>query len=77
MSRILILGGNGQTGLHAINEALDRGHTVTALVRNPDTMEIRRGFTVNALVKNPDTIEVRPGLTVVKGTYSHFLPTLI
>jgi len=56
MSRILILGGNGQTGVHAVNEALDRGFKVTALVRNPDTMEARDGLTI---VKGTDIVAAR------------------
>ena len=36
--RVLVLGGSGRTGKVIINEALSRGHTVTALVRNPTSL---------------------------------------
>jgi uncharacterized protein YbjT (DUF2867 family) len=35
---VLILGGSGRTGKVIINEALPRGHTITALVRNPASL---------------------------------------
>ncbi|KAH8593805.1 NAD-dependent epimerase/dehydratase-like protein [Bisporella sp. PMI_857] len=46
MSRILIIGGSGRTGLLTINEALARGHAVTALVRNPSRIESQVGLTL-------------------------------
>ena len=36
--RILLLGANGRTGSAFISEALQRNHTVTALVRRPETL---------------------------------------
>merc|ERR1711953_1521835 len=36
--RIAILGATGQTGLQAVLQALDSGHSVTALVRSPDKL---------------------------------------
>lgn len=48
----LVLGGSGQNGLLVIQEALARGHSVTAMVRDPKKC----------------TIEAHPQLTVVKGT---------
>ncbi|KAB2573233.1 hypothetical protein DBV05_g8067 [Lasiodiplodia theobromae] len=41
-----ILGGNGRSGQLVIDDALQRGHTVTALVRNPGSLEPRKGLTV-------------------------------
>jgi len=38
--RILVLGGNGGSGRHLVNEALIRGHDVHALVRDPDKLGI-------------------------------------
>ena len=35
MSRIVVFGGGGRAGLAAVREALDRGHQVTAVVRDP------------------------------------------
>lgn len=36
---ILVLGGSGRTGRILIDDALERGYTVTALVRNPDSLK--------------------------------------
>ncbi|KAI9871128.1 MAG: hypothetical protein M1830_003286 [Pleopsidium flavum] len=44
--RIFIIGGSGRTGKLIIDEALDRGHTVTALVREPSSLQARHGLTV-------------------------------
>ncbi|KAK3715253.1 hypothetical protein LTR37_007220 [Vermiconidia calcicola] len=44
--RLLILGANGRTGQLAIDDALKRGHTVTALVRKAPSMQARDGVTV-------------------------------
>ena len=38
--RLLIVGGTGGTGRHLIVQALERGHTVTALVRNPSRLQL-------------------------------------
>jgi len=44
--RILILGGNGATGRLVVDEALQRGHKVTALIRNPSTLPAKEGLTI-------------------------------
>jgi len=44
--RILVLGGSGRTGSVVIDEALTRGHTVTALVRDPDVVPSKDGLTI-------------------------------
>ncbi|KAK9242132.1 hypothetical protein V1522DRAFT_359102 [Lipomyces starkeyi] len=44
--RILVLGGNGQTGRLVIDEALQRGHKITALIRNPSTLPAMEGLTI-------------------------------
>ncbi|KAF3766523.1 NAD(P)-binding protein [Cryphonectria parasitica EP155] len=36
--QILLLGATGRTGMLVLQETLNRGHTVTALVRNPGTL---------------------------------------
>ncbi len=41
--RVLIIGGNGQTGRLVIDEALQRGHKVTALIRKPSTLPAEEG----------------------------------
>jgi putative NADH-flavin reductase len=38
--RIYIIGGTGKTGGELIKQALEQGHTVTALVRNPKKIKI-------------------------------------
>jgi len=37
--KIAILGATGQVGSILLNEALSRGHTVTGIARNPDSMQ--------------------------------------
>ncbi|KFY45974.1 hypothetical protein V494_00674 [Pseudogymnoascus sp. VKM F-4513 (FW-928)] len=44
--RILLLGGSGQTGKLVIDEALQRGHKITALVRNPSVLPAKNGLNV-------------------------------
>lgn len=38
--RIYIIGGTGKTGRKLIKQSLDQGHSVTAMVRNPDSLKI-------------------------------------
>ena len=38
--KILILGGTGRTGHYIVNEALNRGHSVNALVRYPEKLKV-------------------------------------
>jgi putative NADH-flavin reductase len=40
----LILGASGRSGLLTVDEALSRGHTVTALVRKVSSIEARKGL---------------------------------
>lgn len=65
---ILIIGGTGKTGRHIIDQALQQGHIVTTLVRNPfklklkhPNLKILRGNIlqpkeVEAAVKGQDTV---------------------
>jgi putative NADH-flavin reductase len=46
MSHFFVLGGSGRTGGHIIDYALSKGHTVTALVRDPAKLISRAGLTV-------------------------------
>lgn len=39
--RILILGASGRTGIHAVEYALSKGHSVTALVRSPEKITLK------------------------------------
>lgn len=46
--RIFLLGANGRTGSLVLTEALSRGHTVTALVRRPDSLSAQTGLEIIA-----------------------------
>jgi putative NADH-flavin reductase len=46
MSSILVLGATGRTGEHVVNYAVSKGHSVTALVRDPAKLGSREGLTV-------------------------------
>ena len=37
--KLVVLGATGGTGLEVVRQAIDRGHTVTALVRSPDRLK--------------------------------------
>src|SRR5207302_10781145 len=39
--RVLIIGASGGTGRQLVNQALERGHTVTAFVRDPSRLSIQ------------------------------------
>jgi putative NADH-flavin reductase len=39
--KLIIFGANGRTGLELVSQALDEGHSATAFVRNPKTMNIQ------------------------------------
>ena len=41
LPRLLVLGANGPTGRHVVQQALDRGHEVRALTRRPDSFPLR------------------------------------
>ncbi|WP_244621678.1 NAD(P)-dependent oxidoreductase [Neomesorhizobium albiziae] len=43
MMKIALIGASGFVGSATLNEALQRGHAVTALVRNPDKVTARAG----------------------------------
>lgn len=38
--KITILGATGQTGQYLVNQALQQGHAVTAVVRNPGKLAV-------------------------------------
>jgi nucleoside-diphosphate-sugar epimerase len=44
--QLLVIGGSGRTGQIIITKALAQGHTVTALVRNPSSLEPRSNLTI-------------------------------
>ena len=43
---VLVIGGSGQTGRLVIDEALQRGHKVTALIRNPSALPAKDGLKI-------------------------------
>lgn len=57
--QILLLGATGRTGLLVLKEALNRNHTITALVRNPEALEKNE-----AIANHPN----RSNLTTVPGS---------
>ncbi|KAJ5806795.1 hypothetical protein N7474_010387 [Penicillium riverlandense] len=70
--RVLVIGGNGQTGRFVIDEALQRGHKITALMRNPTTLPAKEGLTiVKGTPLEPSDIE--SAFNAVKGD----LPTAV
>ena len=44
--RVLVIGGSGQTGRLVIDEALQRGHKITALVRDPSALSAKEGLNI-------------------------------
>lgn len=64
--RILVIGGSGQTGRLVINEALQRGHKITALIRNPSVLPVADGLKI---VKGTpvDASHVERAFTAVQG----------
>jgi uncharacterized protein YbjT (DUF2867 family) len=55
MSALLVLGGSGRTGVHVLRHAVDRGHRVRALVRNPDALEVPAG--VELVTGTPEDVD--------------------
>jgi putative NADH-flavin reductase len=43
---LLILGGTGRTGRLVVDEAIQRGHAVIAIVRRKEALTVRKGLTV-------------------------------
>lgn len=56
--KITVVGATGPTGLQIVQQALAQGHEVTALVRNPDRLELQhdRLHVIKGDVFNPDSI---------------------
>jgi len=54
---IALIGASGNIGSKITRELLDRGHTVTAICRNPDTMDAQEGVTtVPGDILNPEQL---------------------
>jgi putative NADH-flavin reductase len=43
--KVALIGGTGQSGRRILTELLDRGHSVTAMVRDPAKLQAHAGFT--------------------------------
>ena len=46
--KVALLGATGFVGSALLNEALDRGHRVTAIVRHPEKLTLRQGLVAKA-----------------------------
>ncbi|MEM1001769.1 MAG: NAD(P)H-binding protein, partial [Bacteroidota bacterium] len=56
--KVLILGATGRTGKLVLKNALDQGHDVHCLVRNPERIEERAGLTIfEGNPNNSDNLE--------------------
>jgi uncharacterized protein len=64
MKKIVLIGASGFIGSAILNEALDRGHTVTAVVRHPDRIKTVHQ---NLLVKQVDASSEHNVAEVCKG----------
>ncbi|WP_439862893.1 NAD(P)-dependent oxidoreductase [Pseudomonas antarctica] len=64
MSKIAIIGATGRAGSQLLEEALRRGHSVTAIARNTDTLAARPGVTV----KQVDALDAEALQQAVSGS---------
>uniref|UniRef100_A0A3B5AD03 NAD(P)-binding domain-containing protein n=1 Tax=Stegastes partitus TaxID=144197 RepID=A0A3B5AD03_9TELE len=57
--KITVLGATGQTGQYLVNQALQQGHTVTAVVRNPAKLTVHHDNlkVVTADIFSPDSLK--------------------
>ncbi len=62
--KIVIFGANGLTGNELVKQALENGHNVTALVRNPSSIEIKHE---NLKVKQANILSVNSFENTFKG----------
>jgi putative NADH-flavin reductase len=62
--KLLIIGGTGGTGKELIRQALEQGHSLTALVRNPEKAKITHQ---NLLVIKGNVLDFEKVQEVVKG----------
>ncbi len=56
--KLLVIGSTGRTGRHLLDQALERGHDVTAFTRKPATLPDRAGLTavISGDATDPDVI---------------------
>lgn len=58
--KIAVLGATGPSGLQTVLEALERGFSVVALVRNPDKLTVK-----------DNNLQVNAGLTIISYVILH------
>lgn len=81
--KILIFGGTGKTGRELIKQGLERGHSITAIVRNPDKFKLNHPDLkiIKGNVLTPDSFEkVIHGQEAVLSALGHkrfIIPTRI
>lgn len=68
MSHIAIIGATGRAGCQLLEEALRRGHTVTAIARKASSLNNRRGVTV----KEVDVLDATALENAIKGVDAVF-----
>jgi putative NADH-flavin reductase len=77
MSKIAIIGATGRAGSQLLEEALRRGHTVTAIARNTDKIGVRPGVTakqVDALDAEALEQAIRGNDVVISAAHFASLP---
>jgi putative NADH-flavin reductase len=62
--KLVILGATGGTGLEIVRQALEKGHSVTALVRSPDRL---KQFSDRIIVKQGDLLNSNDLQRVIQG----------
>ncbi len=55
MAKLLIIGGSGRTGVHLLQQAAERGHTVRALLRKPEAVKAPPG--IDLVKGTPEKLE--------------------
>ncbi|HEY9045492.1 MAG TPA: NAD(P)-dependent oxidoreductase [Ohtaekwangia sp.] len=62
--KIALIGASGFVGSHLLTEALNRGHQVTAIVRNPEKITVTHA---NLTVKKGDVLQAEEVANLVRG----------
>jgi putative NADH-flavin reductase len=75
--KLVVLGATGGTGLEIVRQAIERGHSVTALVRSPDRLKQfgdRVGMKQGDLLNSADLEEVIQGHDAVVSAFGPRVP---
>ena len=54
--RLTVIGATGRTGTEVVRQALDAGHEVTAIARDPSRMRAQGAHVVSADIMDPDSL---------------------